>query len=75
MKSRFPNYDEWVKSVLQVYPLLSSEVWVAGGAVRNLVEGFTSPQQDLDLYFSNNDQLLLIEAWLVDQGWGSKYRE
>lgn len=69
MKSRFINYDDWLNSIILAYPLLSSKCWVAGGAVRNLVEGFTSPQQDLDLYFSSAKDLLDAETWLTSHNW------
>jgi hypothetical protein len=74
MIERHPIANSWMAHIRDSFPRLSeSTYWIAGGAVRNVLEGHNRPQKDIDFYGSTQENLDRLQLNLYKLGWQQHY--
>lgn len=78
--SRMRGFSQWLREVHETVPHMSpTTYWVAGGAVRNLVEGRGCPENDIDIFATSEQYVDHAREMLVATGWkqcfGTEYAE
>jgi hypothetical protein len=67
---RYPSVWSWIQHFRDNFPQVSPlTYWVAGGAVRNALEGHQEPQKDIDFYCRTSEHVDRLGILLVRLGW------